>query len=36
MGRLPSLIAVDFYDRGSVIGTARELHRDGAAVREDG
>jgi hypothetical protein len=36
MGRVPNLIAVDFYERGDVIGTARELNRDGAAVREDG
>lgn len=35
-GRVPGLIAVDFYDRGAVIATARELNRSGEAAARGG
>ena len=31
-GRVPNLIAVDFYEQGDVVAAARELNRDGAAA----
>jgi hypothetical protein len=33
LGRVPNLFAVDFYDAGDVVATARELNRRGAALR---
>lgn len=36
LGRPPNLIAVDFYEGGEVIRTARELNRDGAVVGAGG
>jgi len=33
LGRPPNLMAVDFYERGDVIATARELNRSGAIGR---
>ncbi len=33
IGRIPNLIAVDFYERGDVIEAARTLNRDGVAAR---
>ena len=35
-GRSPNLIAVDFYDRGDVIATARELNQRGSPARLSG
>ncbi len=32
LGRLPNLVAVDYYDRGDLIATVRELNRGGAVA----
>ncbi len=32
LGRLPNLIAVDFYERGDLVQTARELNRSGGVA----
>ncbi len=35
LGRLPNLIAVDFYERGDVVQTARELNRSGEVAAQE-
>ncbi|HVM24785.1 MAG TPA: hypothetical protein VM253_05250, partial [Candidatus Limnocylindrales bacterium] len=35
LGRVPNVIAVDFYDRGDAIASARELNRAGEAARPE-
>jgi hypothetical protein len=34
LGRLPNLVPVDFYERGDVVQTARELNRSGEVAEE--
>ncbi|HYF25019.1 MAG TPA: hypothetical protein VD931_04700 [Baekduia sp.] len=35
LGRIPNMVAVDFYDRGDVVAAVRALNRSGAAVADD-
>ncbi|MDQ3632318.1 MAG: hypothetical protein M3417_13825, partial [Actinomycetota bacterium] len=35
LGRLPNLVAVDFYERGDVVRTAREINRSGDVAAGD-